>query len=275
MPKLYAAFASKEVDQWEMHTVQPTPRPGQEVVPGIYRWEYVYEEREFFYLIEEYIDGVRLDDGYGNAWPTGSEKVEELLRDQLHKLRSVPAEDPTHFGRIGGRKFPKRFPMLQHPPAPAKDDFGPFDYKTFVDRFQHSALINYKMCSNSLRVEDKILFDNAKAILYDILRPDERQPILSHLDLQPRNIIIKGPVYNDNNRLVDLEEVVIIDWEFLCWTPNWIEPATLAMLFLDPDGEEPCRYLWKRVLPAMIHTSWPTTMWYAYGLITRVYQVFP
>jgi hypothetical protein len=274
VPKLYAAFASKEVDQWEFSTVEPTLKPGESclIEPPP---EYVPEEREFFYLIEEYIEGFEVDDIYSNKceWEC-RKKIEELLRDQIHKLRSVPAEDPKHFGRIGGKKFPKRFPMLHHPPAPTYDDFGPFDYETFVDRLEHSSIINFALSSGELRLEDKLQFDNARAAFLDNVKPDERQPILSHLDLESRNIIVKGAVYNGANDIVDVEEVVIIDWEFLCWVPNWIEPAAVAKKYFQHNYEDPSRYLWAKILPAMVHTSWPTAIWFAFCLNSGTYTVF-
>jgi hypothetical protein len=252
--------------------VKPTLKPGETLL-GPPPPEYHYVENEFFYLIEEYIEGVEPDDVYPICNASGRNKIAELLWDQICKLRSVPAEDPKHFGRIGGRKFPKRFPMLYRPPAPSYDDFGPFDYETFIERLQHSSIINYALSSGELMPDDKLKYDNAKAAFLDNVRPDERQPMLSHLDLGSRNIIVKGAVY-DGNRVVDVEEVIIIDWEFLCWVPNWIEPATMVQKHNQHDHPEPCRGLWYRVLPAMIHTSWPTAIWFAYCLQGRVYVVF-
>jgi hypothetical protein len=272
VPKLYAAFASNEVDQWEMFMVKPTLKPGEKLV-GPPPPEYVYEEREFFYLIEEYIEGVEPEDVYPDAHASGRKKIEELLWDQISKLRSVPAEDPKHFGRIAGRKFPKRFPMLYRPPAPSYDDFGPFDYETFVERLQHSSIITYALSHPILDLGTKLKYDTAKVAFLDNVRPDERQPILSHLDLDSRNIIVKGAVY-DGNRVVDVEEVAIIDWEFLCWVPNWIEPATMLQKYIQHDTPEPCRELWMEVLPAMIHTSWTTAMWFAFCLQGCEYVVF-
>jgi thiamine kinase-like enzyme len=107
----------------------------------------------------------------------------------------------------------------------------------------NTSIINFALSSSELRLEDKLKFDNSRAAFLDNVRPDERQPILSHLDLESRNIIVKGSVYDEANRVVDVEEVVIIDWEFLCWVPNWIEPAAIAMKYFGNDYEEPSRYL--------------------------------
>jgi hypothetical protein len=255
--------------------VRPTLKPGQTLVgPPPPPFEYVYEEREFFYLIEEYIEGLPPDDVYPRCVGSGRDKMKKLLGDQIFKLRSVPAEDPKHFGRISGRKFPKRFPMLHNPPAPSYDDFGPFDYETFIERLQHSSLLNFALCSfGDMSPGSKLKYDNARAAFLDNVRPDERQPILSHLDLASRNIIVKGAVYKGKS-IVDVEEVVIIDWEFLCWVPNWVEPAAVAQRLSQHDHPEPCRYLWNDVLPTMIHTTWPTAIWFAHCLQGSEYMVF-
>ncbi|KAF2122290.1 hypothetical protein BDV96DRAFT_663314 [Lophiotrema nucula] len=216
-PKLYAAFASEEVD--------PLPDVHLEG-----------KGKLFYYVVMEYIDGQYIgaidEELKGNGLVQN--KLGELLGEQLRKLRSVPPEDSNHFGRVNGRAF-GQIPPFYHPPGPDFDDYGPFNYEEVVKRLIHSAQVDKALglTPNDYSPMFRLLHRDAKFVFLDMTGPSDRLPVLSHMNLDPHSIMAKL-VRDEEGKAVDVEEVVIVDWKFLCWMPSWYEAGDMCRVSFAP-----------------------------------------
>jgi hypothetical protein len=258
VPKLYAAFASQDVDLDSLIT----PDEAQTASVGDDK-----KKATCYYFITEYIEGCslgailhELEESVGP--PT--RKAAKLVGEQLRKLRSVPAEDPELYGRVGGRPFPMTR-SFWCPPAPHFNDYGPFDYETLVNRLDHSGKIQLIMseaaCKPEYRPWMKMLYQEAKSALIDNLDANDRLPVLSHLDLKPDNIVVKY-VRNEAGKIVDITDLVIVDWESMCWMPAWFEAAAFRNFAQSPSGFYQVFGLGG--LEAMGHISIVPILFYAY-----------
>lgn len=118
-------------------------------------------------------------------------KIGERLGEQMKRLRSIPPEDSTHFGRVGGKAYTNQMSPFYYPPAPNFHDYGPFNYEGCVKRLIHSAKLD---TARSNLPDDyppltKLLFHDATSALLDHAGSSDRLPVLSHLDTQPGNIM--------------------------------------------------------------------------------------
>lgn len=162
----------------------------------------------------------------------------EKIGEQLRRLRAVQPEDPTHFGRIGGRPYPHLIPFY-HPPGSSDKPHGPFtSYEECVTRLIHSAKVSQAL---SIATDDyyplqRFTFRDAPSILLDFPKPIDRLPVLSHMDLQDHNMMAKVK-RDDAGNIIEVEEVVLIDWATMCWMPSWFEPGDLCYLLTD--GNDP------------------------------------
>lgn len=69
-------------------------------------------------------------------------------------------------------------------------------------------------------------FEDVKGTLIDGAKPKDRAPVLSHCDLANINVMMTL-IRNEKGVVVDIGEVVMIDWETMCWSPPWLEAAHL------------------------------------------------
>ena len=67
------------------------------------------------------------------------------------------------------------------------------------------------------------MFKDAKATLLDNARPSDRAPVLGHNDLEGCNIMVVPERDDASGDPIGIKEVVIIDWEAMCWIPSWFE----------------------------------------------------
>jgi hypothetical protein len=211
---VYAAFASKDADPLRVNPQRENFKEGD-------------ENLEVYYLIMEYIDGKMLCDVEEelkyNVIVT--KQIGKMLGEQLRRLRSVPPEDPTHFGSVGGKGYKQLLPVFAHPPAPDFGYYGPFkSYEECVKRLIHTAKVDMALSETGTDYSPrtKLLLEKASSALLDHIEPSDRLPVLSHLDVQGRNIMVKL-IRDEQGKAVDVEEVVMIDWESLCWMPSWYE----------------------------------------------------
>lgn len=212
-PKLYAAFMSSEADPWA------DVRPQLEGE----------EPRTFYYIVQEFIEGTTVDDLLGDHkkfFPFSIlSKMGTLIGEELRKLRSIQPKD-NKYGRINGRPF-LHIPTIWRPEIAEFDNWGPFTYDEFVSRVMHSSKVRYIYASDGpYESLAKLMFRDAKFVFLDNAGPSDRTAVLSHLDLQMQNVMVKMK-YDDEGRATDVENLVIIDWEFMAWTPPWFEPGGL------------------------------------------------
>ncbi|KAF1948692.1 hypothetical protein CC80DRAFT_599511 [Byssothecium circinans] len=252
-PKLYAAFMSAEVDVFSSGELSPDKEP-----------------KMAYYIVMEYIDGMSLSKAFREAekmrdegidgtslsemlregektWDEGKElpmcdfefKITQLAAEQLRKLRSVPPEDPNHFGRVNGGAF-NHLQLIYNPPD--RRNWGPFDYEGFVSRMVHSSKIfhSYNGCDEDFSDVAKSMYRHAKQVFLDMAGPSDRVPVLSHLDVHKQNMVVKV-TRDEEGTLTGVEEVVIIDWEWMAWVPPWFEAAEMMRLSLAED--EACKGL--------------------------------
>jgi hypothetical protein len=213
--KVYAAFTSADVDPW--------PDEGTDTVNG------TVNQTVYYYLVTEFIEGITLSDFCDDTRTIhGSveNKIGYMLGEQLRRLRSVPPQDAC-FGHINSRPF-VRIPPVSKPLDPNSKDWGPFNYKDFVTRVMHSSKISYALpYGQNIEPVSSMLFHDAKFTLLDIARPSDCVPVLGHLDPQNHNIMVKL-IHDEGGLPVDVEEVVLIDWEFMAWVPPWFEAGDLC-----------------------------------------------
>jgi hypothetical protein len=216
---VYAAFASKDADPLQVNPQRENFKEGD-------------ENLEAYYLIMEYIDGKMLCDVEEELRDNVvlTRQIGEMLGEQLRRLRSVPPEDPTHFGSVGGKGYKQHLMVFAYPPAPDFGYYGPFkSYEECVKRLIHAAKVGQALSGNrtDYSPRTKLLLERASSALLDHVEPSDRLPVLSHLDTQYHNIMVKL-IRDEQGKAVDVEEVVMIDWETLCWMPSWYEAGDLC-----------------------------------------------
>jgi hypothetical protein len=186
----------------------------------------------------EYIEGITVGSLIDEAGDSSSllyVQLGEKLGEQLRRLRAVEPEVSTHFGRIGGRPYPA-LTTLDHPPASSGSPHGPFNsYEECVTRFIHSAKVEtaLRFAEDDYFPLTKHVYREAPSILLDYPKPVDRLPVLSHMDLQDHNIMVKVK-RDDTGEVIKVEEVIIIDWQMMCWMPSWFEPGDLCRMLATP-----------------------------------------
>ncbi|KAF2681284.1 kinase-like protein [Lentithecium fluviatile CBS 122367] len=158
-------------------------------------------------LVMERIHGLDLE----SAWPTltndDKSAICAKIKIGIDHLRSIPP--PGYYGGVGSAKLPHHLFWDQQG---NKEICGPFQNNSDV----HAALVR------RLRMVDSGAVDHitAKAKFYgrhlDTML-GVHSPVLSHSDLQRKNILFK--------KTVDSVEVAIIDWEAAGWYPSYWEYA--------------------------------------------------
>ncbi|KAF2020160.1 hypothetical protein BU24DRAFT_406752 [Aaosphaeria arxii CBS 175.79] len=215
-PKLYAAFKKERVDP--MYSRANT---GDTYDP----FEDESSHRVMnYYMVMEYLDGFKcgyltLDEISAAEERSGSQlrerlgtKIGELLGEQLRKLRSVPPENPNHYGRINGRRY------MEAPPLFYTDlSRGPFKYEQLVKRlFDHA--------HNSNEHSEPGFFTILEDKLLEIASSQEAAPVLTTMSCTPADFAVRL-TRDKNNEPIDVEEVVLIKWNHLAWMPPWYEPG--------------------------------------------------
>lgn len=122
----------------------------------------------------------------------------------------------------------------------------------------------------NLRVHDKHeinpntreFYECAKAALIDGARPRDRVPVLSHCDLADVNFIIKF-ILNEEGHPVGVEEVTIIDWATMYWSPNWLEPAGFFNRFYD--GNKLYKEIYKEAFEKMGNMNLAMALFWGWG----------
>jgi hypothetical protein len=157
-------------------------------------------------------------------------KIGELLGEQFRMLRSIPPEDPNHFGRINGREYQHCNIMRFGPPSDF-NNYGPFNYEEVTERIisssQVSMAYSYLFTGAQIEPYDKQLYSEVPAVLFDGAKPKDRIPVLSHVDAQHHNIMVKL-IRNEEGLVVDVEEAILIDWERMSWMPSWYEAGIVC-----------------------------------------------
>ncbi|KAF1993127.1 hypothetical protein P154DRAFT_98260 [Amniculicola lignicola CBS 123094] len=218
-PKLYAAFTSQEMDPLQLNT------------PGT-------PKKVYYYLIMELIEGEELGKIDKSKLEVGViRKLWRLLGEQLCQLRSVKPEDPKHFGRIHGRPY-ALMPLLYHAPAPDFTNYGPFTYEQLVQRLICSSMTGAALgrYPDDYGTLQRLSYDYAEYVMLKLAGPNDRLPVLSHLDLQAHNIIVKL-ARDKNGEPYDVEEVTMVDFFSLCWMPPWYEAGNMCMFTFSPDSD--------------------------------------
>lgn len=266
VPKVYAAFASQDMDQFAYQRWRQGDEESGES-------QGTSDKDTYYYLITEYIDGGTLSDAEKKMdWPTKT-KCRQLLAEQVRRLRAVPPPDPNLFSRIGGRPLPRMFKGFWCPPAPSYDDYGPYDYESLVDRLVHTATV--LACLNSIKDADRLLLQYLRIAMLDNVGLHERQPVLSHLDLGFNNITVKGLVLNDDDNIVDIDEVVIIDWEYLCWVPAWLELSQICAPSIGIAWQvgDPWAWYTGELITALGGTTLPTALFLAFCMRSNIFNL--
>ncbi|KAF1960370.1 hypothetical protein CC80DRAFT_590631 [Byssothecium circinans] len=246
IPKLYAAFASADVN--------PLP--------------HIEEHETFYYMVMEFIDGDTLSDVQeqfrelekipgDKVHMSAESKIMELVGEQYRKLRSIPPEDPHHFGRINGRAYQRISPFL-NPPGPDFQDYGPFNYEKFVERYIFAAKIFAAMGDFGRDFDPmiRLQFRDARSALLDRAGPSDRHPVLSHVDASTVNMMVKL-VRDEQGRPLDVEEVVLIDWEYMGWMPPWFEAGEICQMAMSGTPG------WFEVLERMGHVNMAVVSFFA------------
>ncbi|KAF2021445.1 hypothetical protein BU24DRAFT_417097 [Aaosphaeria arxii CBS 175.79] len=151
-----------------------------------------------------------------------SEKIGNLLGEQLRKLRSVPPEDPNHFGRINGRAYTR---MLSRYGGTEPDltHNGPFNYEELVKHFIMAGRVRCAVdhyCWGNYDPEEDILQQRATSVLIDMADAKDRVPVLSRTS--PGYFLVKL-IRDETGRPIDVEEVVLTNWACMAWVPSWYE----------------------------------------------------
>jgi hypothetical protein len=166
-------------------------------------------------LVMERIHGLDLE----SAWPTLTDDDKSAicakLKNSIDYLRSIPL--PGYYGGVGSTKLPHD---LFWDKKGDKDNCGPFQNSSDV----HAALFKkLRMIFSGTGNADHI---TAKASFYerhlDIML-GSHPPMLSHSDLQRKNILFR--------KTVDSVEAAIIDWEAAGWYPSYWEYAIIFCSF--------------------------------------------
>ncbi|KAI0707552.1 kinase-like protein [Cerioporus squamosus] len=169
----------------------------------------VFQHDGATHIVMERIDGVALreaanHDETGSFNPTGALVTADQVVSIMQELKCFIAEL-----RELGRRFPQQQPQFGSWPD------GPFRNSYFYDAFPprpfHSVDEFHAYFLNRLRplTEGEATYD----LLEKVRRESaESEPVLTHGDLAPRNILIK------NGRIV-----AVVDWETFGWYPDFWE----------------------------------------------------
>lgn len=220
---MFAVFSSQDPFN------ESTPQPDEE--------KSELDRQPYYFLVMEYIEGEVFSDVCKELMPGIQWKIGRQLGEQLRRLRSVPAEDPNHFGRVNGRPYPHE-PPYRFPPAPDFYNYGPFNYEELVERLIHCAKIESAISSHGEDYDpvEKLKLRDARTAWLDLARPSDRLPVLTHMEANACNIIVKL-VRDKAGKVVDVEEVVLIGWEKMCWMPAWYEAGDMCWSSIQPREE--------------------------------------
>ncbi|KAJ4527774.1 hypothetical protein HRR83_000528 [Exophiala dermatitidis] len=202
------------------HTQIPVPR-----VYALFR-----DGKDRSFIVMERIHGQTLKE----TWHTFADHKKELIVMQLrHCIRQL-----RKVGSPGGYCGLDQKPLLDDIFwTPEQDCNGPFDTEADLN----AAIVRKCRTSEALK---------HKAEFYNLVFPEVlvgHQPVLTHGDLQKKNIMI---------RTGDENQVVILDWEVAGWYPTyWEYASTIFAAWFEDD--------WYRWIPQFLETFPNEYAWYA------------
>ncbi|KAF1995553.1 hypothetical protein P154DRAFT_538695 [Amniculicola lignicola CBS 123094] len=176
IPKVYAVFKHQGAD------------PLNHFAPGI-------EPPEYHYMIMEHIKG----DTFAEAWPKMSPPEKEEMCHQmgatLRQLRSIPQsiESVTqrpYYGRFGYQYFLGSYNIVADERRPLS---GPYDtYEELVQDMAKTAEMNSALkCSLPEFTAEEVELLNRFKPTFLAASPEDRRPVITHLDLRLDNIILR------------------------------------------------------------------------------------
>lgn len=184
----------------------------------------------------DYIDGQTLDNDSVEAMERrAQEKIYRKIGEQIKLLRSIPAPNPSYYGRVHHQGYASNQQILMCDRF--KSLVGPFDtYRAFLD---HMKLVFESRALKRLLRHRRLELDTAMKLflaeyddMFDASSARAADPKLSHMDLKLENIILTPPPSLPSSPAppnVEDWDVVIIDWEGLSWLPAWAEMASIGL----------------------------------------------
>ncbi|KAF2012569.1 hypothetical protein BU24DRAFT_452958 [Aaosphaeria arxii CBS 175.79] len=223
--KLYAAFQGEGLERL----------PPKGALP---KWQMYY------YMVMEGLHGfetmeqLSFEISYGRPFHL-QKKFCELFGEQLRKLRSIRPNDPNHYGRINGRKYMSAAPLFHTyctVPGPRGHEdysqYGPFNYEELIERFVQVALRINDSRLGSPMTPEKVREMSQECEMFaakflEVAYSQDKVPVLTHLHVHHANTVAKVIRDKITGALIDIEEVLLINWEHMAWMPSWYEPGDM------------------------------------------------
>ncbi|KAJ2980087.1 hypothetical protein NQ176_g2856 [Zarea fungicola] len=180
-------------------------------VPQIYAFYSTVENgKTVKYIIMEYIPGQSLDKCWPNLQPGEKLRIAQQLRTHLDLLRSIPA--PEYFGCVGRKPYNNGFlwPETIGQSEEDKNTSGPFESEAELTESLVKSTIRHMG-------DDEYRISFFRRVLSDVLR--NNRAVFTHGDLQKKNIMMR----QDGS-------VVLIDWEYSGWCPEYMEYTSAMVL---------------------------------------------
>lgn len=203
------------------------------LVHGNGKFEESPDGRLTSFIVTEFLDGISLDDNRFAAMSKPDQDIiVQRLGEQIQLLRSVEPEPAGYYGHVNYQGWS---PLLSHLRLFKPGLRGPYDtYEEFITTLcdSYELLIAIGCISADYSPLDVKHFLKLRQILP---ASKYRKPVMTHYDLQWRNIIVWPIDKSDQGETKDWK-VAIIDWDFAGWAPEYMQKVSLKQRLWIPDG---------------------------------------
>jgi len=200
----------------------------------------------FYYVVMEFIPGINMRIRH---WEKASKEFKsgmlQKLAQQLRLLRSIPAPEPSYYGRIDYQSWVPPMGMIGSEALTAP--LGPFYSKEpFIEsmwtRVLHKLLANDPSDSWNPHYELGLRY-----LKQTLSRFEGWEPKMTHFDIKLDNMVFRPikpqkwwqppEIPTDPSELkAEDYEVVLIDWGEACWMPAWVETQAMRGRTPQRDG---------------------------------------
>ncbi|KAF2748591.1 phosphotransferase enzyme family protein [Sporormia fimetaria CBS 119925] len=211
----YVVKYGTKIDLLEGHTMRFLQDSTKIPIPRVYALVQTRNSRSTKYIIMERIRGSTLESKWETMNHASKEVVASQLKAAFDEMRRL--ESPGGYCSLTRGGLPDGL-FWKHAHDLLGGYFGPFKTETGVNK---AIVARYILDGGSKHKAE--YYTRSFEEVYQ-----GHEPVFSHGDLSPKNIMIRDPpteCNGDTGQDGKVQEVVIIDWEFAGWYPSYWEYA--------------------------------------------------